>query len=129
MSAHRRNKIVGIGSICPRAELKYSIATPPASPRTPTQRIKQTHFTVIAWFGHVTRHDSLSNNILQGTLDSGRRRGRQRKCWIDNVNEWTSSLMAEQLTTASCRTDWKTISAESSGMSPDDSIGQRTGLN
>ena len=27
-----------------------------------------------AWFGHVTLHDS----ILQGTLDGGRRRGRQR---------------------------------------------------
>ena len=25
----------------------------------------------LVWFGHVTRHDSLSKTILQGTLDSG----------------------------------------------------------
>ena len=28
-------------------------------------------------------HDNLSKTILQGTLEGGRRRGRQRKCWID----------------------------------------------
>ena len=38
-----------------------------------------------AWFGHVTRHDSLSKTILQGTLEGGRRSGRQRKCWMDNI--------------------------------------------
>ena len=27
----------------------------------------------LAWFGHVTRHDSLSKTILQGTLEGGRR--------------------------------------------------------
>ena len=30
----------------------------------------------LAWFGHVTRHDSLSKSTLQGTLEDGRRRGR-----------------------------------------------------
>ena len=29
----------------------------------------------LAWFGHVTRHDNLSQTILQGTLEVGRRRG------------------------------------------------------
>ena len=43
-----------------------------------------------AGLGHVKRHDSLSNTILQGTLEDGRRRGRQRKCWMDNIEEWTS---------------------------------------
>ena len=33
----------------------------------------------LAWFGHVTRHDGLSKTILRGTLEGGRRRGRQRK--------------------------------------------------
>ena len=41
----------------------------------------------LAWFGHVTRPDSLSKTILQGTLEGGRRRGRQRKCWMDNIKE------------------------------------------
>ena len=58
-------------------------------------------------FGHVTRHDSLSKTILHGTWKGGRRRGRQRKCWRDKVKEWTSLLMPELLTSASCRKDWK----------------------
>ena len=41
----------------------------------------------LAWFGHVTRHDSLSKIILQGILESGRRRGRQRKCWMENIKK------------------------------------------
>ena len=39
----------------------------------------------LAWFVHVTRHDSLYKTTLQGTLEGGRRRGRQRICWMDNV--------------------------------------------
>ena len=68
----------------------------------------------LAWFGHVTHHDSLSETIHQDTLEGGRRRGRQRKCWMDNIEEWTSLPKPELLTRASCRKDWKRISAESS---------------
>ena len=64
----------------------------------------------LAWFGHVTRHNSLSKTILQGALEGG-------KCWMDNVKEWTSLPMPELLTRASCRKDWKKISAESFLMS------------
>ena len=78
----------------------------------------------LAWFEHVTRHDSLSKTILQGTLEGGRRRGRQRKCWMDNFRKWTSLPMQEPLTRASRREDRQRISAESSPMSPhDDPIG------
>ena len=66
----------------------------------------------LAWFGHVTRHDSLSRTVLQGTLEGGRRRGRQRKCPIYNI-EWTFLPMPELLTRASSRKDWKRITAES----------------
>ena len=41
----------------------------------------------LAWFGHVTRHDSLSKTILQGTLEGGRCIGLQRKCWMNNIKE------------------------------------------
>ena len=44
----------------------------------------------LAWFGHVTRHESLSKTILQGTVEGWRRRGRQRKCWMGDIKEWTS---------------------------------------
>ena len=33
----------------------------------------------LRWFGHVTRSSGLAKTILQGTVQGGRRRGRQRK--------------------------------------------------
>ena len=63
----------------------------------------------LAWFGHATRRNSLSKTILQGTLEGGRRRGRQRKCCMDNIKEWTSLPMPKLFTRASCRKDWKRI--------------------
>ena len=50
------------------------------------------------WLTYVTCHDSLSKTILQDTLEGGRRHGRQRKCWVDNIKEWTSLPMPELLT-------------------------------
>ena len=50
-------------------------------------------------------------------MEDGRRRGRQRQCWMDNVKEWTSLPIRELLTTASRRKDRKGIPAESSVMS------------
>ena len=41
----------------------------------------------LASFGHVTRHDSLSNTILHATLEGWRRHSRQRKCWKDNIKD------------------------------------------
>ena len=68
----------------------------------------------LAGFGHVTRHDGLSNNTLHCTLEGGRRRGRQRKCWMNDVKEWTSVLTPELFLVALRGKDWKRISAESS---------------
>ena len=57
----------------------------------------------LAWFGHVTRHNSLSKTILQDTLEGGRSRGQQKKCWMDNIKEWVSLSMPELLTIAYCQ--------------------------
>ena len=43
----------------------------------------------LKWCGHVTRSSGLAKTILQGTVQGGRRRGRQRKRWEDNIKEWT----------------------------------------
>ena len=48
----------------------------------------------------------------------GRRRGRQRKCWMDHIKECTSLPMPEMLARASYRKHRKRISPESSLMSP-----------
>ena len=50
----------------------------------------------LSWFGYVCRHDTLPKIILQGTVDSSRRRGRPRKSWKDNIRERTGqSRMTE----------------------------------
>ena len=41
------------------------------------------------WYRHVTRSSGLAKTILQGTVQGGRWRGRQRKRWEDNIKEWT----------------------------------------
>ena len=51
----------------------------------------------LAWFWQVTRCDSLSKTILQDILDTGW----QKKCWMDNVKEWTTLPVPELLTMAS----------------------------
>ena len=43
----------------------------------------------LQWYGHVSRSSGLPRTILQGTMKGGRRQGRQRKRWEDNIREWT----------------------------------------
>ena len=43
----------------------------------------------LLWYGHVSRSSGLAKTILQGTVKGGRRQGRQRKRWEDNMREWT----------------------------------------
>ena len=43
----------------------------------------------LQWYGHVSRSSGLGKTIMQGTVKVGRRQGRQRKRWEDNIREWT----------------------------------------
>ena len=43
----------------------------------------------LQWYGYVSRSSGLAETILQGTVKTGRRQGRQRKRWVDNIREWT----------------------------------------
>ena len=42
----------------------------------------------LQWHGLVSRSSGLAKTILQGTVKGGRRQGRQRKKWEDNIREW-----------------------------------------
>ena len=70
------------------------------------------------WFGHVTRHDSLSKTILGGNLREWANHGQQKECWMNNIKKWTSLPMPEHVTMAFGRKDRKRISAELSVTSP-----------
>ena len=43
----------------------------------------------LQWYGHVSCSSGLAKTIMQGTVKGGRRQGRQRKRWRDNVRELT----------------------------------------
>ena len=42
----------------------------------------------LQWYGHVFRSSGLAKTILRGTVKWGRRQGRQKKKWEDNLKEW-----------------------------------------
>ena len=43
----------------------------------------------LQWYGNVFRSSGLAKTILQGTVKGGRRQGRQKKRWEDNIRVWT----------------------------------------
>ena len=49
----------------------------------------------LQWYGHVSRSLGLARIILQGTVKGGRRQGRQRKRWEDNIREWAGLELAK----------------------------------
>ena len=49
----------------------------------------------LKWYGHVSRSSGLAKTTLQGTVKGGRRRGRQKKRWEDNIREWTGMEFAK----------------------------------
>ena len=51
----------------------------------------------LRWYGHKTRSTGLAKMILQGIVQGGRRRGREKKRWEDNVTEWTGLKLGEAL--------------------------------
>ena len=49
----------------------------------------------LQWYGHASRSSGLAKTILQGTMKGGRRQGRQRKRWEDNIRGWTGVGLGE----------------------------------
>ena len=43
----------------------------------------------LQWYGYVSCSSGLAKIISQGTVKGGRRQGRQRERWEDNIREWT----------------------------------------
>ena len=51
----------------------------------------------LLWYGHVSHSSGLAKTFLQGTVKGGRRQGRLRKRWEDNIREWTGLEFAKSL--------------------------------
>ena len=60
------------------------------------------------------RSSCVVKTILQGTVKGKRKRGRQKKRWEDNIQEWTGMGFASSTRAAENRSRWKGIVANSS---------------
>ena len=69
----------------------------------------------LKWYGHVTRSSGIAKTILEGTVLGGRRRGRQKKRWEDNIPEWTGMTLSAAMRKAERREEWRELVARSSG--------------
>ena len=65
-------------------------------------------------YGHVSRSSGLAKTILQGTVKGGRRQGRQRKRWEDNIREWTGLEFGKSHRAVENREKWRKLVAKSS---------------
>ena len=66
--------------------------------------------------GHVSHSSGLAKTILQGTVKGGRRQGRQKKRWKDNIREWTGLEFAKSQRAVENREKWWKLVVKSSVM-------------
>ena len=63
----------------------------------------------LQWYGHVSHSSCLAKSIFQGTVKGGRRQGRQRKRWEDNITEWTGLEFAKSQRAVENREKWRKL--------------------
>ena len=51
----------------------------------------------MSYYGHICRHNSLANTIMQGQVEGARSRGRPKKDWMSNITLWTNKSLDELL--------------------------------
>ena len=68
----------------------------------------------LQWYGHVSCSSGLAKTILQGTVKGGRKQGRQRKMWEDNIREWTGLEFGKSQRAVENREKWRKLVAKSS---------------
>ena len=68
----------------------------------------------LQWYGHVSLSSVLAKTILQGTMKGGRKQGRQKKRWKDNIREWTGLEFAKSQRAVENREKRRKLVAKSS---------------
>ena len=68
----------------------------------------------LQWYGHVSRSSGLAKTIFQGTVKGGRRQGRQRKRWEDNIRDGTGLEFGRSQKAVENMEKWRKLVAKSS---------------
>ena len=61
---------------------------------------------------YVSRSSGLAKTSLQGTVKGGRRQGRQRKRWEDNIRKWTGLEFSKSQRAVENRDNWRKLVAK-----------------
>ena len=48
-------------------------------------------------YGRTTRSSGFAKTIMQRTVNGGRKKGRQKKRWEDNIKQWTELELSDTL--------------------------------
>ena len=65
----------------------------------------------LAYCGHILRKkgDCLEKELIQGTTQGSRTRGRPKMTWIDNIKSWTRLSLTELTRKVEDRHQWRKI--------------------
>ena len=69
----------------------------------------------LQWYSQFSCSSGLAKTILQGTVKGGRRQGRRRKRWEDNISEWTGLEFSRSQRAVENRKKWRKLVAKSCG--------------
>ena len=120
LTAELQRKIQAMEMRCYRKILHISYKDHVTNVRAKIQKAIGPHedLTIIKrcklqWYGHVSRSSGLARTILQGTVKGGRRQGRHRKRWEDNLREWTGLEFGKSQREVENRKKWRKLVAKS----------------
>ena len=68
----------------------------------------------LQWYGHVSRSSGLAKTVLHGTVKRGRKQGRQRKRWKDNIGDLTGMEFSRSQGAVENRGKWRKLVEKSS---------------
>ena len=63
----------------------------------------------LRWYGHIIKSTGLAKMILHGTVQGGRRKGRQKKRWEGSILVRTGLKLGEALRKAENREEWRKV--------------------
>ena len=67
----------------------------------------------LQWYGHVSHSSGLAKTIFQGTVEGGRKQGRQRKRWEDNIRKWIGLQFGKSRRAVENVEKWRKLVAKS----------------
>uniref|UniRef100_H3B2Y3 Reverse transcriptase domain-containing protein n=1 Tax=Latimeria chalumnae TaxID=7897 RepID=H3B2Y3_LATCH len=63
----------------------------------------------LQYFGHMMRRERLEKDVILGRVPGKRGRGRPKRCWLDDIKDWTGITLQKAVHAAQDQNLWKNI--------------------